>query len=127
MNEERAISPIPDNAVEVITETYDSGGKMRAVHLIDGKEVGCRQWEESGALGIEFGLKDDVKHSLYRNWFSDGDLSEDTWYHEGKEHGEHRQFLDGVCIGTYTMEHGTGIDLWYNSPGVLAEEREFVD
>jgi antitoxin component YwqK of YwqJK toxin-antitoxin module len=127
MSEDRATSPIPDAAVEVITERYDSGAKQRATYLIDGKEIGFRWWEESGALGIEFGLKDSVKHGLYRDWFSDGTLSEDAWYHEGKEHGEHRQFLDGVVIATCTMVHGTGLDLWYNEPGVLAEERAMLD
>jgi antitoxin component YwqK of YwqJK toxin-antitoxin module len=126
MNADRDNSPIPDNAVEVITERYDSGAKQSATYLIDGKEIGFRWWEESGALGIEFGLKDGVKHGLYRA-FDGEELLEDAVYVDGKEHGEHRQFHDGVCIATYTMEHGTGLDLWYNEPGVLAEEREYRD
>ena len=48
--------------------------------------------------------------------------------YEGKEHGETRQYDEnGVQIGSYIMDHGTGVDLWFQSPGVLSEEREYRD
>jgi hypothetical protein len=127
MIEDRTTSPIPDHAVEVITERYDSGAKQSATYLIDGQEIGCRLWDESGLPEMEYGLRDGLMHGAFRTWDGDGQLLEEATYIEGKEHGEARQYQDGVCIGSYAMDHGTGLDLWYNAPGVLAEERAFRD
>ena len=40
----------------------------------------------------------------------------------GIEHGTSWQFQWGRVIGRYTLEHGTGLDLWYEARGVLSEE-----
>jgi antitoxin component YwqK of YwqJK toxin-antitoxin module len=128
MNEQTSISPIPADATEVITETWETGNKKRAVYLIDGKEIGVRLWEPSGTLAMEFGLKDGVMHGPYRTWYENGQVVEESTYYEGKEHGETKQYDEnGVQIGSYIMEYGTGMDLWFRSPGVLSEEREYRD
>jgi antitoxin component YwqK of YwqJK toxin-antitoxin module len=120
-------SPIPDHALEVIRDTWESGSKKRAVYLIDGQEIGCRLWDESGLPEMEYGLRDGLIHGAFRTWVGDGQLSEEATYVDGKEHGESHQYQDGVCIGTYTMVHGTGLDLWCSAPGILAEERAMRD
>lgn len=120
-------SPIPDDAVEVIMERYENGSKQRAAYFVDGKEIGFRFWDESGALAIEFGLKDGLKHGLYRVLDSEDELSEVATYVEGKEHGETIQYCNGERIGSYVMDHGTGVDLWFCSPGILSEERHYLD
>jgi antitoxin component YwqK of YwqJK toxin-antitoxin module len=128
MNERTSRSPIPDDAIEVVTETWENGDKQRTVYVIDGKEIGFRYWGSSGALLIEFGLKDGIKHGLYRTWDEDGQIVEESTYYEGKEHGEAKQYDEnGVQIGSYIMEYGTGTDLWFHTAGVLSEEREYRD
>lgn len=77
---------------------------------------------------MESGLQDGVMHGLYRTWYDNGQLCEESTYVEGKEHGETKQYdEDGVQIGSYVMNYGTGVDLWYSAPGILAEEREYRD
>jgi antitoxin component YwqK of YwqJK toxin-antitoxin module len=127
MNKHTPTSPIPDDAIEVITETWETGNKQRAVYLVNDKEIAYRYWYESGVIGIEFGLQNGMKHGPYRIWDEDGQIEEESAYYEGKEHGETIQYWNGVRIGSYIMDHGTGLDLWFNSPGVLAEEREFLN
>src|SRR5258708_3076126 len=120
--------PIPENAVEVITATWETGNKQKAVYVIDSKEIGFRFWSLAGVLTMEGGLRDGVRHGLHRRWHDNGVIWEESTYYEGKEHGESRQYdYDGVQIGSYVMEYGTGVDLWFCSPGVLAEEREYRD
>ena len=128
MTEHTYRSPISDNAVERITDTWQSGGKQRAFYLIDGEEIGFRFWTASGVLTMEVGLQDGVKHGPYRTWHDNGQVEEESTYIVGKEHGITRQYDEnGVQIGSYVMEHGTGLDLWYRAPEVLSESREYVD
>ncbi|HEX3053450.1 MAG TPA: hypothetical protein VHP83_22510 [Aggregatilineaceae bacterium] len=119
---------IPADAVEVITETQETGEKLKAVYLIDGQEVGVRCWDPSGALTMEFGVKDGAIHGLYRTWYENGQVEQESTYYEGKEHGETKQYDEnGVQIGSYMMNYGTGLDLWFEEAGVLSEEREYRD
>ena len=54
-------------------------------------------------------------------------------YSNGLSHGTVRQWSDdGKLLGTYTMEHGTGIDLWWcegfeGGPPYLSEARYIKD
>lgn len=128
MNERTSACPIPNDALEVVTETTEAGTKQKALYLVDGKEIGFRFWYSSGVLGIESGLQNGVMHGLFRTWHDNGKISQESTYFEGKEHGETRQYdEDGAQIGSYVMEFGTGVDLWFCSAGVLAEEREYRD
>ncbi len=121
-------SPIPETADEVIDTTWEDGSKKTASYWVAGQQVGYRQWENDGQLHLEYGMLDGQKHGPFRTWHENGQPHEETYYHEGKEHGTARQFDDtGLLIGSYTMVHGTGIDLWYDRPGVLAEERYLED
>lgn len=119
---------IPDHAVEVVTENWENGLKKRALYYVDGQEIGARYYESTGTLSRERGLQNCVRHGHYRIWHKNGKLCEEGYYHQGKEHGETKQYdHDGQQIGSYTMVHGTGMDLWYCAPGVLSEEREMLD
>lgn len=69
-----------------------------------------------------FEHKDGVRHGLYVSLY-DGELSQVTQYVNGLEHGQSKQYDEGKVIGTYTLDMGTGVDLWFESEGVLAEER----
>src|ERR1041385_632486 len=122
------VVPISDNAQEVITATWETGNKQKAVYLVDGEEIGFRFWYPTGVLGMEWGLRDGIRHGSSRTWHDNGVIWEESTYYEGKEHGETKQFdNEGVQIGSYFMNYGTGVDLWLCSSGVLSEEREYRD
>ena len=76
---------------------------------------------------MEYGIKGNLVHGLYRKFDLDGQLCHQTSYHLGKEHGLARQYANGKVIGTYRMKHGTGADLWYEREGCLSEERYYQD
>lgn len=117
---------IPEGASEIIDETYESGAKMRASYFVDGQQVGWRFWSENGILTMEFEMRDGKYHGRHRTWFDTGRLCEEGYYEDGKEHGETKQYdWDGKQIGSYVMDHGTGLDLWYQAQGILAEERGY--
>src|SRR5258708_26287556 len=106
---------IPDNAVERITERYPDGEKQDAEYLVNGVIVGHRSFEKSGEIVYEVSLNNGVRHGTEYWWIAPGHLHEALPYVDGREHGTHKQFsFDGQLIGTYTMEHGTGIDLWWS-------------
>jgi len=128
MDGDQYVSPIPEDAQEVILETYETGAKHTATYHVAGKEIGVRHWSPSGVLEFEGGLRNGVRHGLCRRWYDNGQLQEVSTYIDGKEHGETRQYnWEGVQIGSYVLDHGTGLDLWYSAPGVLSEERELRD
>ncbi|NOK63791.1 MAG: hypothetical protein GFH27_549283n23 [Chloroflexi bacterium AL-W] len=67
-------------------------------------------------------------HGWYRTWHENEQLCEVMWYKQGQEHGTNKQYDEqGNLIGTYTMVHGTGVDLWFAKPGVISEERHYQD
>src|SRR5438128_629362 len=106
-------SDIPDSAAEVITSTHENGAKETTEYLLDGKVVGRRHWDRDGNLDIETPLKDGVRHGVVHYLYSDGTLVSAEPYFEGQMHGTTHQWdCSGRLIGTYTMVHGTGIDLW---------------
>ena len=44
-----------------------------------------------------------------------GQLSSATNYIDGLEHGTAQQWAeDGTLVGSYTLDHGTGLDLWWD-------------
>lgn len=120
--------PIPESAREVIHETWESGARRSAFYTMDGQKVGYRSWTAEGQIDMEYGIRDGVQHGPFRTWHENGQLRELSFYEQGKEHGVTKQYdEDGRLIGSYTMEHGTGVDLWFSGPGTLAEERHCLD
>lgn len=119
---------IPDAAREVIQKTFEDGAKWTAYYELDGERIGFRSWDEDGNLDMEYQMRDGIMHGSFRTYWDNGLISEVAIYIHGKEHGVSKQYdHTGALIGSYTMNHGTGIDLWFERKGVLAEERHYLD
>jgi hypothetical protein len=127
-------SSIPKAARERVTATHVTGPqKYKAECVLNGKVVGIRLFHPTGELEHERPLKNGVTHGIEYRSDIPGKLISATPYSNGFEHGTARQWSpDGKLIGTYTMKHGAGIDLWWNlrfedgSP-YLSEARYVVD
>ena len=106
-------SSIPHNAEERVVSTGSSGDKKyRREYILNGEVVGERQFDENGLLEFERPIKNGVTHgTLYE--VADGIVTFAEPYRNGVAHGTARQWsADGESIGSYTMKHGTGLDLW---------------
>ncbi len=117
MNHVHYHSDISPNATERETECEVipfTGEVHRHVELVlDGKVVGKRIYNENGTLILEEPLKDGRTHGTKYWWNDDSSLQFLEPYHEGLVHGTAIQFDPaGNVIGTYTMIHGTGFDVW---------------
>jgi antitoxin component YwqK of YwqJK toxin-antitoxin module len=66
--------PIPEAATEVVSDTWETGDKKSASHLLNGQRVGYRSWNQSGQLDMEYGVKDDRQHGLFRTWHDNGQV-----------------------------------------------------
>lgn len=124
-------SSIPATATERVIERYPDGRTKRAEYLVEGEVVGIRQFHPAGEPQDEYALRNGVWHGIQYRWDVPGKLLSATPYVDGVEHGTARQWADdGTLIGTYTMRHGTGLDLWWQeSDGAiyLAEARYLKD
>jgi antitoxin component YwqK of YwqJK toxin-antitoxin module len=124
-------SSIPESAEERVTARYDNGAKLRAEYWLDGVRVGVRDFFESGELSSETPLRGDHYHGMVYRWDLPGLLISATPYHDGLEHGTaHQWSFDGRYLGSYTMEYGSGLDLWRSECGGairLSEARSYRD
>lgn len=111
-------SSIHKAAQEHVVSAHKSNGqKQKAEYVLDGEVVGVRQFYEDGNIGMETPYRNGVIHgTLYcfdvfekklRVTFAEP-------YRNGLAHGMAKQWSsDGEkLIGTYTMQRGTGLDLW---------------
>lgn len=110
-------SDIPPNVVEQITREFRREGGAIYHRLtecrLNGEVVGQRGYGEDGQLVSETPLKNGRKHGREFQWEDDGTLSLIEPYLNGKIHGTAKQYgRDGSVIGTYTLRHGTGYDVW---------------
>jgi hypothetical protein len=107
-------SSIPSVARERVVATFITGPtKYKAEYRLNGKIVGLRYFYETGDLERECPLKDGVPHGIQYWSYWPGELNFAEPYFNGLAHGTAKQWSsDGKLIGTYTMKHGTGIDLW---------------
>jgi hypothetical protein len=106
-------SSIPKSARERVLATHLQGPqKYKAEYRVNGKVVGVRQFDRSGQLELERPMRNGLLHgTLYS--CDDGVVTFAEPYRAGLAHGTARQWSnDGELIGTYTMKHGTGLDLW---------------
>src|SRR6266542_4476725 len=117
---------IPPEAEEVL-ERAEPYGDRQFLCLVDGRVVGQRVRNEDGMLLEEWTERDGVRHGYDLHWDGSGRLTFETRYVEGREHGLARQWQEGRLLGSYWMEHGTGLDLWRSSDGSLLEERHCRD
>jgi antitoxin component YwqK of YwqJK toxin-antitoxin module len=127
-------SSIPKTAQERIVATYVTGPqKYKAEYILNGEVVGVRYFEENGNLMSETPIKNGLTHGI-QYLFDEGCLEFSETYQNGLAHGTAKQWSpDGELIGTYTMKHGTGLDLWRcknnwgNGSIYLSEARYFKD
>jgi hypothetical protein len=105
---------IPPAAEERITHRHPDGTRQRAEYWLDGEQVGLRTFHPTGELEDEYSFRHGVKHGMQYRCDLPGQLGSAEPYENGVPHGTAYQwsYYDGRLIGTYTLEHGTGIDLW---------------
>ena len=94
--------------------------------------VGERYFHKTGELSYERPINEGKTHGVVYRSDEPGKLLSAEPCFKGKLHGTARQWSDdGKLIGTYTMKHGTGVDLWWQEAesGVpyLAEARYLKD
>jgi antitoxin component YwqK of YwqJK toxin-antitoxin module len=108
------VTAIPAEAEERIVERYEDGARKQAEYWLDGERVGARYFDASGAPDNEWAFRKGVPHGTRYVWHEPGQLASAEPYEEGVPHGTARQWsrYDGRLIGSYTLERGTGIDLW---------------
>jgi len=106
-------SSIQKEARERILATRLTGTrKYKTEYTLNGKVVGIRQFDENGLLEFECPLRNGVTHGTLYD-FTDGVVTFAEHYTNGLADGTAKQWsADGELIGTYTMKHGTGLDLW---------------
>ncbi|MCL4677911.1 MAG: hypothetical protein KJ017_04865 [Alphaproteobacteria bacterium] len=118
-------SDIPAEAKENVVSFYtedenarQQGGNIhyeRREYILDGELVGYRQFDHDGRLIIETPMKDMRKHGTEYTWYwyAPDRLSLSEPYQNGKVHGTAKQWtVDGDLMGSYTLEDGTGRDIW---------------
>ena len=122
-------SSIPKTARERITATWITGPqKYKAKYLLNRKVVGIRYFHETGEISREQPLKNALVHGIVYRSDEPGKLLSAEPYRNGLPHGVAKQWSDdGKLMGTYSMKHGTGLDLWWQDyqegPPHLAEAR----
>jgi hypothetical protein len=114
---------IPADAAEAVEARHANGAKKSASYFLGGEKVGFRQWDGEGRLEFESALRGGVRHGHEYRFHPNGRLLEKETYREGRLHGVGRQWAeDGRLLVTWKLVDGTGLDLWCNDDGTLAEE-----
>jgi hypothetical protein len=126
-------SSIPKAARERVIATFgDNPQKYKAEYVLNGEVFGIRFFHETGELEMEYPLRNGLTHGIVYRSDEPGKLLSAEPYFNGRPHGTAKQWSDeGQLLGTYTMKHGTGVDLWWqqSQDGVpyLAEARYLKD
>ena len=110
-------SSIPSGIVEKPVREYKQAGVLRYDRvtdcLLNDTRVGQRVYNQQGVMILETPMKDGLKHGWEFTWDDDGKLILVEPYVKGKIHGTAKQYgREGNVIGTYTLIHGTGFDIW---------------
>ena len=118
----RLKSDIPLGAVEELVSEYKEEGAFIYYRItectLDGQVVGRRAYTQDGKPVLETPLKSCQKYGREYTWDEDGGLLLVEPYVEGKIHGLAKQYSrSGKIIGTYTLVHGTGFDIWRQECG----------
>lgn len=107
-------SSIPDEATERVTAWHiRSRKRYKAEYRLSGKLIGVRYFDEFGNIQTENPLKNGLLHGTIYFFDSANQIGFAEPYVNGLAHGTARQWShDGKLLGTYTMNRGTGVDLW---------------
>lgn len=112
-------SSIPRGSNEKIIQRHANGAKAVCHYFKDRKKVGVRFFDEDGLMELEQGIKNGRVHGNQYEWFS-GKLIFFEKIKNGMAHGTAKQWSSetGKLIGSFKMNRGNGIDLWWNDwPG----------
>lgn len=110
-------SDIPANAIEKELSPYRKWRGIttyrRTECLHKGKIVGYRHYGKDGSLFVEQPIKNGKIHGKVYYFENDGSVESIEPFYDGKPHGIAKQFDDdGSLLGTYTLNHGNGYDIW---------------
>src|ERR1700722_1847277 len=127
------ISGIPENAREVnITSRQGAGlGKIVKNYYLGRNYVGQRVYGRNGLLEFECSYRNGKRHGWEYAWSHDGTLLSAEPFSNGIVHGTVRVWGEsGALLGSYTMDHGTGVDFWWielEGRAQLSEARVVVE
>jgi len=110
-------SSIPQNIVEKPVRDFKQEGALHHDRVtecfLNDIRVGQRIYNRQGTMILETPIRDGLKHGWEFTWDDDGKLLLIEPYVKGKIHGTAKQYgSEGNVIGTYTLVHGTGFDIW---------------
>jgi len=112
----RPKSDIPSGTTERLIREYEQVGPFSSrlmEYVLNDQVVGQRWYDQDGDLILETPIKDSKKHGREYRWDFDGTLMSVEPYVNGKINGLAKQYgRKGRVIGTYRMNHGTGLDVW---------------
>ena len=123
---------IPSDAKEVVCGKYGDG-KPQRIEFRRGKEVvGIRLYDRKGVLDQEYCFRNNLRHGWQYHFYDSGIPSSAEHFEDGLEHGTTYQWSHtGDFIGSYTMERGTGWDIWRgryeDDEPTVSELRRYVD
>jgi len=79
-----------------------------------------RTFHRNGVIAVEERLRGQKLHGPRRTWHRNGKLASEEFYHDGLLHGICRQWNEnGKLLGSFRMEHGTGIQRSWHANGRL--------
>lgn len=108
------VSSIPTGAREKVTARGKDRSPVRAEYYLGETLVGIRLWNPDGTPSAEYAYEDNLRDGWTYFWNSYGRLQSAQPYEKGLPHGTAYQWAsDGRLLGTYTMESGNGLDLWW--------------
>ena len=108
------VSCIPTETKERIRLRHANGVKRQAEYRLNGECVGQRDFEPDGAMEAEQSMRDGRRHGNVYRFYESGKLLSLEPYQNGVPHGTAYQWAaNGDLLGTYTLDHGTGLDLWW--------------
>lgn len=87
-----------------------------------------RSFYRNGQLREEFYRPGQILHGPYRTWHRNGRMATESFYEHGRLHGVCRQWnQQGKLLGSFQMNHGTGIQRDWHENGQLEFETSTVD
>lgn len=87
-----------------------------------------RLYYRNGQARMEDRKADGQLHGLCRTWHYNGQLAEELRYRHGKMHGLCREWDDhGRLLGSFTINHGTGLQRYWHNNGQLKHEAYTLD
>ena len=120
MNNEQLIALLGWDVVSSTSSTNEDRGCQQEELVLRGGQT-ATIYHNNNVPFRAFEHKAGKKHGIYAELY-DGELSQITHYVDDLEHGQSKQYSEGQLIGLYSLNMGTGIDVWFDAPDVLSEE-----